>query len=287
MLWSLVLIVLVGFTGSEASNCHENSSTACCKVHDEIKGEWKTSQSSDWIDENVTYDSERAVDPYADTCSHTNQTSGNWWRIDLLSVYTISCVCIFNIENHASNLTGAQIYIGNSREENGTANPTCRNITNFTIKKCNDFRFNPGVSGRYVTVFLPRNDFLILCDVKIFGKKKESPFQLIMEKKTWADALDYCRGHHETLASIVDEETQTWAELEADNSSTPFVWVGLRYTCTLGFWFWVEDLIVEFTRWAPGSKIEECNMSGAIEKQGNHSWSTKCADMEFEFICKK
>lgn len=108
-----------------------------------------------------------------------------------------------------------------------------------------------------------------------------------MEKKTWADALDYCRGHHETLASIVDEETQTWAELEADNSSTPFVWVGLRYTCTLGFWFWVEDLIVEFTRWAPGSKIEECNMSGAIEKQGNHSWSTKCADMEFEFICKK
>ncbi|XP_062421491.1 macrophage mannose receptor 1 isoform X3 [Pungitius pungitius] len=276
---------VTGFTGSETTD--QCSSTACCNAYKEIKVDWKTSQSSDFSGE---HSSERAVDGSNNQCSHTKVTFGNWWTIDLRGVYNISCVSIFNTNtnsNENENISGAQIYIGNSREKNGTANPLCQNITNFTRSKPNNFSCPANVSGRYVTVFFPQDKPLILCEVKIFGEIKESPFKLIKENKTWADALYYCRDRYETLASIVDEETQTWAELEAENSSTPFVWVGLRYTCTLDFWFWVEDQPVKFTRWGPESKKEECNMSGAIEKQGNQSWSTEWADNNYNFICKK
>ncbi|KAK9513390.1 hypothetical protein VZT92_026927 [Zoarces viviparus] len=87
------------------------------------------------------------------------------------------------------------------------------------------------------------------------------------------------------LASIVDKETQTWAELEARNSSTLFVWLGLRYTCVLEFWFWVEDLPVKFSRWAPDKKIDDCNMSGAMRRKGKHLWFSKSDVKKYNFIC--
>ncbi|KAM8869670.1 uncharacterized protein AB9W97_016891 isoform 2-T3 [Spinachia spinachia] len=272
MLWCRVFIVLVAPSNADM----------------EIGVKW-TSQSSDYIDpNNVVYYSKRAVDKLHNKCSHTKRSIGNWWRIDLGGVYTISCVSIFNKVHFENRLGGAQIYIGNSKEKNGTASPMRKNISNFLDNEINNFTFKADVSGRYITVFSPEEKHLILCEVKIFGKLKESPFKLIRKNKTWADALDHCRDNgYETLASIVDEETQTWAELEADKSSTSFVWVGLRYTCSLDFWFWVEDLCVKFTRWAPGSKIEECNTSGAIEKRGNNLWSSECADTKLNFICKK
>ncbi|GLD66855.1 uncharacterized protein AKAME5_002941100, partial [Lates japonicus] len=72
---------------------------------------------------------------------------------------------------------------------------------------------------------------------------------------TWADALYYCRDRHTDLASILDEEDQDWAVLMAKEAQTHFVWLGLRYTCTLDFWFWVEDHRLEYNNWAPASNI--------------------------------
>uniref|UniRef100_A0A8C3AE84 C-type lectin domain-containing protein n=1 Tax=Cyclopterus lumpus TaxID=8103 RepID=A0A8C3AE84_CYCLU len=116
---------------------------------------------------------------------------------------------------------------------------------------------------------------------------QESTFELIRINKTWVDALDYCRARGTTLASIVDEDTQTWAELQASNSNSPFVWLGLRYTCTLDFWFWVENLPVTFRHWAPNGTIDDCDMSGAMEKHENHLWFSKSAASAFNFLCIK
>uniref|UniRef100_A0A8C9X751 C-type lectin domain-containing protein n=1 Tax=Sander lucioperca TaxID=283035 RepID=A0A8C9X751_SANLU len=150
-------------------------------------------------------------------------------------------------------------------------------------------------SGRYITVFLSEKT-LILCEVMIFGiikgklhksSPQKSSFELVKEKKTWVDALYYCRDNGMDLASIVDEDTQVWAELEARKADTPFVWLGLRYTCTLNFWFWVDDQHLEFNRWAPNSKIEECDMSVAMDRKEDHLWYSKLDNETFNFICAK
>lgn len=110
---------------------------------------------------------------------------------------------------------------------------------------------------------------------------------LIKENKTWEDALYFCRDRCMDLASILDEEDQAWAELEAKSATTPFVWLGLHYTCTLDLWFWVEGHCLEFNRWAPENKTEECDMSATMMTTEDHLWVTKFDYETFNFLCAK
>ncbi|KAM7377117.1 hypothetical protein PAMA_013751 [Pampus argenteus] len=66
----------------------------------------------------------------------------------------------------------------------------------------------------------------------------ESKVILIKENKTWEEALYYCRKHHNDLVSITNLDEQRWVQETAKNASSPYIWLGLRYTCTLEFWFW-------------------------------------------------
>ncbi|MEQ2274365.1 hypothetical protein XENORESO_019375, partial [Xenotaenia resolanae] len=45
-----------------------------------------------------------------------------------------------------------------------------RSITNFTQNKNNLYSFDP-VQGRYITVFLPENRPVILCEVNVTGEE--------------------------------------------------------------------------------------------------------------------
>ncbi|XP_068584385.1 macrophage mannose receptor 1-like isoform X1 [Cebidichthys violaceus] len=125
---------------------------------------------------------------------------------------------------------------------------------------------------------------------------------LIKENKTWEQALTYCRENHRDLVSITDHHQQRWAEERAKQANTPYVWTGLRYTCTEGLWFWVTDEIVCYSNWEPQHEMDECDMdecdmdecdmdecdmSGAMETGGEHKWFKKNASMEFNFICTK
>ncbi|GLD57321.1 macrophage mannose receptor 1-like protein [Lates japonicus] len=67
---------------------------------------------------------------------------------------------------------------------------------------------------------------------------------LIKESKTWEEALNYCRENYSDLVSITNPHQQRWVQRRAKKASTPFVWSGLRYTCTLDLWFWVNDQLV-------------------------------------------
>uniref|UniRef100_A0A8C4DN73 C-type lectin domain-containing protein n=1 Tax=Dicentrarchus labrax TaxID=13489 RepID=A0A8C4DN73_DICLA len=110
-------------------------------------------------------------------------------------------------------------------------------------------------------------------------------FVLIKKKKTWEDALYYCRENYNDLASITNLKEQRWIQQKAKNASTAFVWLGLRYTCTLEFWFWVSDEVVGYKNWASGGRNDECDMSGGMERGGEHKWSSQPDNNTYNFIC--
>ncbi len=108
---------------------------------------------------------------------------------------------------------------------------------------------------------------------------------LIREKKTWPEALHYCRTHHRDLVSITDIHQQRWVEKKVENATTSFVWVGLRYTCTLDFWFWISDEKVSYQNWSSGEPRHSCHMSAAMERGGENKWFTQEGDEKFNFLC--
>uniref|UniRef100_A0A3P9DS86 C-type lectin domain-containing protein n=1 Tax=Maylandia zebra TaxID=106582 RepID=A0A3P9DS86_9CICH len=105
------------------------------------------------------------------------------------------------------------------------------------------------------------------------------------QNKTWEEALTYCRQTHHDLVSISNPEEQRWVQERAKNASTPFVWLGLQYSCTLDLWFWVNDNLVCYERWASGGKTEDCDMSAAMTTGGQ--WVRQRINERFNFICIK
>ena len=109
---------------------------------------------------------------------------------------------------------------------------------------------------------------------------------LIKENMIWEDALYYCRDHHGDLVSITNLDDQRWVQERAKMASTPYVWLGLRYTCTLDFWFWVSDETVHYKNWALPQSGNDCNMSGAMARNG--TWVKLIDDdHKLNFICSK
>ncbi|KAK2862941.1 hypothetical protein Q5P01_002474 [Channa striata] len=109
-------------------------------------------------------------------------------------------------------------------------------------------------------------------------------FRLINKNKTWVEALNYCREKYHDLVSITSLDEQRWIQDRAKNASSPYVWLGLRYSCTLDFWFWVNDEKISYTNWGP-NKTDECDMSAAMETGGKNEWFIKPDNEEYNFIC--
>ncbi|XP_071767034.2 snaclec rhodocytin subunit alpha-like [Centroberyx gerrardi] len=109
---------------------------------------------------------------------------------------------------------------------------------------------------------------------------------LIRENKTWDEALDYCRRKHDDLVSIHDSDIQKWVQERAKMADTPYVWLGMRYTCTLDFWFWVSDEPGCYENWASGNGTGDCGTAAAMEKEGGH-WVSLPDDRKFNFICTR
>uniref|UniRef100_A0A8B9JFY3 C-type lectin domain-containing protein n=1 Tax=Astyanax mexicanus TaxID=7994 RepID=A0A8B9JFY3_ASTMX len=119
--------------------------------------------------------------------------------------------------------------------------------------------------------------------------KPYMPLVLIKEEKTWKEALRYCRENHVDLVSVENERVQRWVELIIKPASTDNVWVGLRHTCTLSFWFWVSGNSVCYQNWAPGNGtgVEDCSngeRSGAVQS-GSGKWISLLENQTLNFIC--
>uniref|UniRef100_A0A671XGM8 C-type lectin domain-containing protein n=1 Tax=Sparus aurata TaxID=8175 RepID=A0A671XGM8_SPAAU len=103
---------------------------------------------------------------------------------------------------------------------------------------------------------------------------------------TWEEASDYCIKNHRGLVSITDSSQQRWAAEKAKEADTGYVWLGLRYTCVLDLWFWVNDELVCYKNWASDEEpVEWCDRAVAMSKGEGHEWHTKADNEKFNFIC--
>ncbi|XP_029626202.1 macrophage mannose receptor 1-like isoform X2 [Salmo trutta] len=113
---------------------------------------------------------------------------------------------------------------------------------------------------------------------------------LVSENKTWSEALWHCRDLDMELVSAHNQSIQHWVQQRAKMASSLFVWLGLRYTCTLDFWFWVNGEESCYHNWANGegynTSKEQCGNTGAIQRDGGQ-WVGKAENERFNFICSK
>ncbi|KAL6481105.1 hypothetical protein MHYP_G00091850 [Metynnis hypsauchen] len=118
----------------------------------------------------------------------------------------------------------------------------------------------------------------------------ENKLVLINETLTWRDALRYCKDNHMDLVTVHSEEIQLWVKEVAQNASTEHVWLGLRHTCTLSFWFWMSGESICYQNWAPGNGTEEedCTFgerTGAVQSRGGQQWVSLPETQKLNFIC--
>ncbi|XP_046694185.1 macrophage mannose receptor 1-like isoform X2 [Silurus meridionalis] len=119
----------------------------------------------------------------------------------------------------------------------------------------------------------------------------ENKLILIKMNLTWKEALRYCRNHHHDLVSVDSEEMQLWVKEVARNASTEHVWLGLRHTCALGFWYWVTGEMICYQDWAPGNRTgtEDCSneeRTGAVQSGGTkQQWVSLPQSNTLNFIC--
>uniref|UniRef100_A0A3B3ZRW1 Fucolectin tachylectin-4 pentraxin-1 domain-containing protein n=1 Tax=Periophthalmus magnuspinnatus TaxID=409849 RepID=A0A3B3ZRW1_9GOBI len=120
----------------------------------------------------------RAIDGRRDTyytessCSHTQEETAPWWRVDLGQIFVVSTIKVTNRGDCCpERLDGAQIHIGNSLQNNGNNNPRCATITHIPLGDTFSFTCESGkMTGRYVNLVLPGDKkILTLCEVEVDG----------------------------------------------------------------------------------------------------------------------
>uniref|UniRef100_A0A673CIL5 C-type lectin domain-containing protein n=1 Tax=Sphaeramia orbicularis TaxID=375764 RepID=A0A673CIL5_9TELE len=107
---------------------------------------------------------------------------------------------------------------------------------------------------------------------------------LVPEQKSWDDALTYCRKHYSDLASITNPTQQTWVQKRVQRAQFDYVWVGLRYTCSLDLWYWASNRLVCYQNWDSKEPGHECDMAGAVKK-GTAEWVSLDKGDVYAFIC--
>nr|XP_033465046.1 C-type mannose receptor 2-like [Epinephelus lanceolatus] len=102
----------------------------------------------------------------------------------------------------------------------------------------------------------------------------------------------FCYGERDLRGRLIslqrelsNPDEQRWVQEKAKKANSPYVWLGLRYTCTLGFWFWVNEEMVTYKNWVTGVPADDCDMSGAMDRGGEHKWFKKNDNEKFNFIC--
>ncbi|XP_048826352.1 putative C-type lectin domain family 20 member A [Brienomyrus brachyistius] len=110
---------------------------------------------------------------------------------------------------------------------------------------------------------------------------------LVNRTMTWNVSLNYCRTHYFDLASVQNKEIQYWVSRRAEKASTDHVWLGLRFSCSPNFWFWVSSENVSYQTWPPNniSNSNLCETTGAVQSGNPDYWVSLPETEELNFMC--
>ncbi|XP_072249502.1 uncharacterized protein [Leuresthes tenuis] len=107
------------------------------------------------------------------SCSLTSAEFYPWWRLDMGRTHKVFSVNITNCadDGHNNFINGAEIRIGDSRENNGNNNPRCAVISAIPAGFTQSFQCN-GMDGRYINIALPgKTQHLCLSEVEVYGTR--------------------------------------------------------------------------------------------------------------------
>uniref|UniRef100_A0A3B4FPU9 C-type lectin domain-containing protein n=1 Tax=Pundamilia nyererei TaxID=303518 RepID=A0A3B4FPU9_9CICH len=112
---------------------------------------------------------------------------------------------------------------------------------------------------------------------------------VVEEEKTWEEALEYCREHHDDLASVASETEMLLIQKELNKyHTTKHVWIGLRFLSK--DWIWVDGQEMDYEAWDEGGKplCPQAKMKcAALQKTGGRlsSWRAHDCEKRLSFIC--
>ncbi|KAA0721577.1 Rhamnose-binding lectin RBL [Triplophysa tibetana] len=84
----------------------------------------------------------------------------------------------------------------------------------------------------------------ISCSVFYTFVCHEDELILIQKNLSWTEAVRYCRENHVDLVSVDSQKIQLMVTEVLHQAWTAEVWLGLRHSCSVGIWFWVNGEIV-------------------------------------------
>ncbi|XP_062322162.1 pentraxin fusion protein-like [Osmerus eperlanus] len=103
------------------------------------------------------------------SCVHTALEFSPWWRLDLRKTYKIFTIKITNLKVAPTRLNGAEIRIGDSRNNNDDSNSRCAVISFIPGGFTKTFHCN-GLEGRFISVVIPgRKQYLVFCEMEVYG----------------------------------------------------------------------------------------------------------------------
>ncbi|MEQ2291952.1 hypothetical protein AMECASPLE_018088 [Ameca splendens] len=107
------------------------------------------------------------------SCSHTKNEMNPWWRLDMRKTRKVFSVKVINRNLFGERLNGAEIWIGDSLDNNCNHNTRCAEIIVSSKQSFYEFQCY-GIEGRYVSIVIPsRSEYLTLCEVEVYGSTLE------------------------------------------------------------------------------------------------------------------
>ncbi|XP_054478165.1 uncharacterized protein LOC129110029 [Anoplopoma fimbria] len=169
----------------------------------------------------------------AGSCTHTDEQTNPWWRVDLLKSYIVTSVIITNRGDDCctERLNGAEIYIGNSLQSEGTTNRMAGKIATLGSSNTFTLTFTEHVEGRYVTVLVPgSNRILTLCEVEVYGYPAPTGENLALGGKASQSSLYNFGAAYNAIDGNPDGKWEDGSCTHTKNDVNPWWRLDLRKT---------------------------------------------------------
>ncbi|XP_028281935.1 fucolectin-3 [Parambassis ranga] len=168
----------------------------------------------------------------AGSCTHTDEMTRPWWRVDLLDSYIVTSMTITNRGDCCEQrLDNVEIYIGNFSKNNGLENPKVHSIPSIGRGATFPITFTDRVEGRYVTLSIPGSrKFLTLCEVEVYGYRAPTGENLALQGKATQSSLYSFGAAYNAIDGNRNSRWEAGSCTHTSNEVSPWWRLDLRKT---------------------------------------------------------